>query len=122
MERFDEFLQGIENTENRAKLKEILEWIQQEFPQLESMIKWNQPIFADHGTFIIGFSVAAKHMAVAPEVAGMKRFSELIEKAGYSQTNNLFRIGWQEQVDFDLLRDIITFNIVDKAEATKFWR
>lgn len=122
MEQFNEFLEGIENPENREKLKNILEWIHEKFPQLEPIVKWNQPMFVDHGTYIIGFSVSQKHIAVSPEVAGMKRFTEQINQAGYSQTNNIFRIGWNESVDFELLEEMITFNIIDKAEATKFWR
>jgi uncharacterized protein YdhG (YjbR/CyaY superfamily) len=34
---------------------------------LKEEIKWNQPMFSDHGTFIIGFSIAKEHIAVAPE-------------------------------------------------------
>lgn len=122
MEQFNHFLEGVENPKNREKLKEILEWTHEKFPQLEPIVKWNQPMFADHGTYIIGFSVSQKHIAVSPEVAGMKHFTEQINQAGYTQTNNIFRIGWNDPVDFKLLKEMITFNIIDKAEATKFWR
>ena len=81
MNQFDEFLNGIENPENRDKLAQILKGVHQEFPQLEPIVKWNQPMFSDHGTYIIGFSVSKKHIAVSPEVAGIKRFSEQIKKA-----------------------------------------
>ena len=122
MNQFDEFLNGIENPENRDKLAQILKGVHQEFPQLEPIVKWNQPMFSDHGTYIIGFSVSKKHIAVSPEVAGIKRFSKKIKKAGYSHTDNIFRIGWDEPVVFELLKEIIAFNIVDKTDATKFWR
>lgn len=122
MNQFDEFLNGIENPENRDKLAQILKGVHQEFPQLEPIVKWNQPMFSDHGTYIIGFSVSKKHIAVSPEVAGIKRFSEQIKKSGYSHTDNIFRIGWDEPVVFELLKEIIAFNIVDKTDATKFWR
>ena len=39
----------------------------EKFPQLKEENKWNQPMFNDHGTFIIGFSIAKGHIAVAPE-------------------------------------------------------
>ena len=122
MNQFDEFLNGIENPENCDKLAQILKGVHQEFPQLEPIVKWNQPMFSDHGTYIIGFSVSKKHIAVSPEVAGIKRFSEQIKKAGYSHTDNIFRISWDEPVVFELLKEIIAFNIVDKTDATKFWR
>ncbi|MCQ4950818.1 hypothetical protein NE646_14380, partial [Bittarella massiliensis] len=42
------------------------------FPDLTPKIAWNQPMFTDHGTFIIGFSAAKAHLAVAPERAGIQ--------------------------------------------------
>ena len=53
MKQFTEFLTAIENPDNRDKLSHILEWIYQEFPRLEPVIKWNQPMFIAHGTYII---------------------------------------------------------------------
>lgn len=52
----------------------------------------------------------------------MTEFSERIDAAGYSQTNNLFRIKWTQEVDYRLLKDIIQFNIDDKADCSTFWR
>ena len=52
----------------------------------------------------------------------MAQFSSEIEQAGYSQTPNLFRIKWDEPVDFSLLERIIQYNIADKADCPTFWR
>lgn len=117
-----EYLATIENEEHRARTREVLEWVQRTFPTLQYATKWNQPIFLDHGTYIIGFSAAKNHFSVSPEIAGMERFSDEIREAGYSQTKNLFRIRWDEPVDYALLERMIAFNIEDKAEWTKFWR
>lgn len=32
--------------------------ITETYPQLDTTVKWNQPMFTDHGTFIIAFSFA----------------------------------------------------------------
>ena len=53
-------------------------------------------MFTDHGTFIIGFSVAKKHLAVAPERAGIERFSDDILQAGYTHSKEILRIGWTQ--------------------------
>ena len=45
---------------------EVLNWVVQNYPELELRIAWNQPMFTDHGTYIIGFSAASKHMAMPP--------------------------------------------------------
>lgn len=52
MEIFADFLSKIDNEENRTRTEEVLNWIQEKYPQLEPVVKWNQPMFADHGTFI----------------------------------------------------------------------
>lgn len=85
-------------------------------------IAWNQPMFTDHGTFIIGFSIAKHHLAVAPERAGIIRFSDEIVQAGYEHTKELIRIRWDGPVDYSLLEKMIEFNIMDKADCSTFWR
>lgn len=122
MEVFAEFLDRIENPEHRARMEEVLSWVMKKFPNLSPVLKWNQPMFTDHGTFIIGFSVSQKHMAVSPEEAGMARFSEEISKAGYEQTKGLVRIPWARPVEYALLEKMIEFNMADKATCNTFWR
>jgi len=122
MEVFREYLARIENPEHRARVEEILEWIFVRFPQLVPRIAWNQPMFTDHGTFIIGFSTAKQHLAVAPEYEATSHFSDEIHQSGYDHTQELVRIKWDLPVDFSLLEKIIEFNIKDKAECPTFWR
>lgn len=122
MKIFEEFLQGIDDPNHRDRTEEILAWTAKTYPNLEPAIKWNQPMFTDHGTYIIGFSVAKKHMSVAPEQAAMARFENGIEQAGYDHTKELFRIKWNSPVDYPLLGNMIEFNIKDKADTTTFWR
>ncbi|NLT48868.1 MAG: iron chaperone [Clostridiales bacterium] len=122
METFAEYLARIDDPEHRARVKEILAWVLNTFPDLVPRIAWNQPMFTDHGTFIIGFSVAKKHMAVAPERAGIIRFTEEIKGAGYDHSKELVRIPWKSPVDFTLLEKMIAFNISEKKDYTTFWR
>ncbi len=122
MEAFKEFLNNIEDLDRRLRVEQIFEHISTKFPNLESVIKWNQPMFTDHGTFIIGFSIAKNHLAVAPEAVTLNRFEKEIQEAGYQRTNQLLKIPWKHQVDFGLLERIIAFNIEDKKTMTKFWR
>jgi uncharacterized protein YdhG (YjbR/CyaY superfamily) len=79
-------------------------------------------MFTDHGTFIIGFSIAKAHIAVAPEAIVIKHFEKEIEEAGYSRSKGLFRIKWNDRVDYDLLRKMIAYNIENKKDMMKFWR
>lgn len=43
----------------------------QELLEVAPHIAWNQPMFTHHGTYIIGFSAASKHIATPPDRATM---------------------------------------------------
>ena len=122
MDTFAEFIAQIEDPKHRERTKEVLDWVTQNYPQMQHKIGWNQPMFTDHDTFIIGFSVSKKHLAVSPEQAGIKHFHDEIIKAGYEHSNNLMRIPWDKPIDYDLLQRMIEFNISEKADMTAFWR
>jgi uncharacterized protein len=122
MEVFKEFTAKIADPSHRARVEEVLSWVKKKYPTLQPVIKWNQPMFTDHGTFIIGFSVAKKHLAVAPERVAIEHVKEEIVKAGYDYTKQLIRIPWDQPVDYTLLEKIIDFNLSDKADCTTFWR
>ncbi|MGI6571526.1 MAG: iron chaperone [Caldicoprobacterales bacterium] len=122
MKNFETFLNSIDEPDKRKRMEEILHRIRTTFPQLKGEIKWNQPMFTDHGTFIIAFSIAKGHIAVAPESDALDLFKEEIEAAGYSCSKMIFRIKWNDKVDYDLLNKIIAYNIESKKEMTKFWR
>jgi hypothetical protein len=79
-------------------------------------------MFTDHDTFIIGFSVSKRHLAVAPERAGIQHFSNAITRAGYDHSSQLVRIKWDSPVSFSLLENLIEFNVRDKADCSAFWR
>ncbi|WP_347551264.1 iron chaperone [Pseudalkalibacillus hwajinpoensis] len=122
MEVFSEYLTGIDNPDHRDRTEEILAWVANKFPNLEPQIKWNTPMFSDHGTFIIAISTAKHHLSVAPEEVTMAHFTDGIAQAGYSATKGLFRIPWKEPVNYELLEKMIEFNIQDKVDCSTFWR
>ncbi len=122
MEVFAEYLAKLTNPQHCTRMAEVLDWVGRTFCGLEPKIAWNQPMFTDHGTFIIAFSVSAKHLAVSPEQAGMERFTQEIAQAGYAQSKMLFRIPWDKEVNYSLLHRIIAFNCTEKAHCKTFWR
>lgn len=122
IEDIEQYLQTIEEEKHRICLQQIFDWMKEMFPSLEAKILWKQPMFVEHGTFIIGFSASQKHFSISPEAKGIEQFSKEIEKAGYTQSKNLFRIGWDAPINFCLLEKIIKFNRMDKKDYIDFWR
>ena len=119
---FEDYLRKIEDPSQQDRVREVLTWVQTEFPQLKQRYAWNQPMFTDHGTFIIGFSVAKPHLAFAPEGPAMANFADQIAADRYNPGKKFGRIKWTQAIDYDLLHQIIAFNIADKANCTTFWR
>ncbi|MGI6732629.1 MAG: iron chaperone [Anaerovoracaceae bacterium] len=122
MVEFQEYLNRIENPEHKERMEGLLRHIADKYPDLKREIKWNQPMFSDHGTFIIAFSISKQHVAVAPEAVALDRFDEKIKQAGYTRTKMLFRIKWTDELDFGLIDEIIEYNIEDKKDMKKYWR
>jgi uncharacterized protein YdhG (YjbR/CyaY superfamily) len=85
-------------------------------------IAWNQPIFTDLETFIIGFSRAKAHISVTPESKTIEKFSDDFSTVKLSATMELFRIKWEQEIPYSLLERIIHFNIEDKKECSTSWR
>lgn len=122
MDILKDYLDSIKIPGQKARMEKLFSWINENFPGLEAVIKWNQPMFVDHGTFIIGFSMARHHMAFSPEEAGITVFSKEIKEAGYEHTKGLAKIKWVDEIDYSLLKRIIEFNIADKKECQTFFR
>ena len=118
----DEYLATIPNDDNRAQMMEVLDWVSHNFPELELRIAWNQPMFTHHGTYIIGFSAASKHMAMAPERATIIRFEPVIRERGTDFGKMFARQPWDKPFDYELLDAFIQHQLTDKRDVTCFWR
>ena len=122
MKEFQDFLDAIEDRSQRARVKEVLNWVNDTFAELKSEFKWNQPMFTHHGTFIIAFSVASKHMSVGLEGPEIPVFSKAIKAAGYTYSKKIFRMPFDREINYELLRQVIEYNIREKLDVTTFWR
>ena len=79
-------------------------------------------MFTEHGTYIIWFSAAKDHLSVAPEQACMVKIGPVLHERGIDRTKMLIRFPWDREVDLDVIKQIIDFNIADKADCKGFWR
>lgn len=122
MKIFEDYIRTIDDPLHQNQFREITDWIDSSYPGLDKMIKWNTPMYTKNDTFILGIDSAKNHISIAPEEKTMVLFHEEIEKAGYSQTKGLFRIGYSDEVNYELLKKLIDYNIEDKKDHDKFWR
>ncbi len=120
--RLDEFLATIPSDDNRARMVDVLAWVVLTYPELKLRVAWNQPMFTHHGTYIIGFSAASKHMAMAPERATMIRFEPVMRERGTDFGKMFARQPWNKPFDFELLNAFIQHQLEEKQDITSFWR
>lgn len=118
----DEFLATIPNANNRARMVDMLVWVGLTYPELELRIAWNQPMFTHHGTYIVGFSAASKHMAMAPERATMIRFEPVMRERGTDFGTMFARQPWNKPSDYELLDIFLQHQLNEKRNITLFWR
>ena len=116
----DEFLATIPDDDNRARMVDVLVWVGLTYPELELRIAWNQPMFTHHGTYIIGFSAASKHMAMAPERATMIPFEQVMRERGTDFGTMLARQPWDKPFDYELLDAFIQHQLAEKQDITSF--
>ena len=79
-------------------------------------------MFTHHGTYIIGFSAASKHRAIAPERATMIRFESVMSERGTDFDTILARQPWTKPFNYELLDAFIQYQLVEKQDVTSFWR
>lgn len=121
MDTLQEYLETVPNEDHRESMQRLIEWVAATFEDLDLEIKWNQPMLMHNGTFIIAFSAASKYVSIAPETAILHEFLDRITATGYGHTKMKFQIRWNQEVDYDLLRDIVERSIEFKKGSTTFW-
>ena len=82
LETLADYLAQAKAPQRHVRMAEVLEWAERTFSGLELRVAWNQPVFTDHGTFIVGISVSAGHLAVSPGRAWS--FFREIARGGYA--------------------------------------
>ncbi|MFB9770477.1 iron chaperone [Lactiplantibacillus modestisalitolerans] len=122
LQPFEAYLQALATAEQRDQLTTVLNWVVATFPQLTPRLAWNQPMFTDHGTFIVGFSAAKPHFNVALEAHTLNHFRAEITANGDRATKMLWQINYHAPINWALLEATIQYNLTTKADHTKFWR
>lgn len=122
MKVFEPYLVKIKDEKNRKIMEGLLSWVMTNYPMLDKKIAWNQPHFVHNNTFIIAFTHAKQHISVVPEYKAIEVFKEDIKKSNYQSTNFIYKMKWQNPIDYDLLKRIIDYNMEDKKGLDTYWR
>ena len=61
-------------------------------------------------------------MSFFMEKAGVRQLEEAFKQAGYAYTESLYKVKWMDEMDYDLLKEVIDFQVADKKGLTTYWR
>jgi uncharacterized protein YdhG (YjbR/CyaY superfamily) len=120
--QYDLFLEAIQNPLIKEKVISLVDFVQKKYPELTLEMKWNQPMFTHHGSFIIGFSTAKTHVNIAPEDPAIKVFKDRLDQLGYKQTKMLIQIKDKQTIDFDFIQTLVDYMIEEKKDIKTFWK
>jgi uncharacterized protein YdhG (YjbR/CyaY superfamily) len=89
-----------------ATMRRIFAALRREFPRVQTVMAWNQPMLKHGDRYVFGASVSARHITIAPWDAGV-----LVTLAprlvGYHVNKKTVRVPVDWKVDRALLRDMV---------------
>lgn len=104
---FESYLGSLEQIK-ATTIKQIIDYILTNFPELELKMAWNVPQICLGTEYVFGVSALKKHLALAPwSTDVMEENKENLEDAGYIVKKNLFQIPIDWQVNSELLDTLV---------------
>ena len=87
-------------------MRAIFTSLQKDFPDLELVIAWNQPMLKRGKSYVFGASAASKHILLAPwDASALRILSDRL--APYEVNKKTVRVPADWKVDKKLLRDMV---------------
>jgi uncharacterized protein len=107
----DEYLEPFDDTKRRT-VRAILQAITSEYPGMETVIAWNQPMLKLDGQYIFGVTVLTNHILMAPwSKAVLAEFGPRL--TGYKVNKKTIQVPVDWQPDVTLLRDMAAARIAE---------
>lgn len=122
-EKVTAVLSKIADEGNRAKFAAFLTRLEAEFPELEGNVKYGQPMYEAHGTFIIGFKPAKAHFGIIAETAAAQ-FKAEAEDLGLSFTGSgqVITVKWAQDIPFELVKKLVAVQLAEKEDSRTYFR
>jgi uncharacterized protein YdhG (YjbR/CyaY superfamily) len=107
----DQYLASLDETK-RKTMRELIDLITSEFPELEVKIAWNLPMIHTQGKYIVGLAAYKNHISFSPwSTTILESFATRL--SDYVTTKNLFKIPVDWQIDVSLVRDLVSARLAE---------
>jgi len=98
------------------KLKAIRAVIKEEAPDAIEKISYQMPTFAQKGN-LVHFAVFKNHIGFYPAPSGIEHFKG--ELARYKTSKGAIQFPLDEEIPFDLIREIVRFRVQENLKKAK---
>lgn len=115
------YFDKIENDDDRVKVTNLYNELLKINENLAPIYAWNNPMIKYNEAFNCGISIAKSHFTVAFDVEALEFFKERISENGYKLNAKTFTIKYNQDIDFNLLKDMVLFSIELRKDAKGFW-
>jgi uncharacterized protein YdhG (YjbR/CyaY superfamily) len=115
----NEIKEYLELNDKDNKLKNIYSYILKEYPELELIMKWDNPVLIIHNTFIMSIVLNNEDIVVSIEETALNSFRE--------EFKDKYRLNrWLLKTDKELeLKDInkmIDYKLIEKKDYNTYWK
>ncbi len=116
------YFEQVEDLANRKKVEELYANLVAIDPDLSILYAWNNPMIKYKESFNCGISVAKAHFTMAFDTEALEFFKDRIIDDGYGLNLKTFKIKYNQEIDFELLREMVLFSIALRKDAKGFWK
>ena len=113
----DQYLAG-HPEQAQATVRAIFAAIQEEHPDLDLVIAWNQPMLKADGHYVFGLSVLKRYILMAPHgTTVLEQFRPRLEAAGFTLNKKTIQVPFGWDVDAALLNDMVDARLAENDAA-----
>ncbi len=98
------------------KLSKLRKVIKEEAPDAEEKISYQMPTFVQNGN-LVHFAVFKNHIGFYPAPSGIERYQH--ELSRYKTSKGAIQFPLNEEIPFDLVREIVRFRLKENLEKSK---
>ena len=102
--------------EVRQKLSKLRQVIKEEAPDAEEKISYQMPTFVQNGN-LVHFATFKNHIGFYPAPSGIERYQH--ELSRYKTSKGAIQFPLNEEIPFDLVREIVRFRLKENLEKSK---
>ncbi len=115
-ENIELYFAKVLDDDKRKMVRNLYDCILKDFSELSAKYAWNQPMIYLNKTFIMNIAPAKNHFSIAIEKTPLAFFSDEIKACDYELLKKGFKINYNQDINYELIKKIIIFSIDFKKD------